>query len=360
MTLPVYRPRAADTEQVLGREGDRDGIDVVVELPTAEEEEALRDEEMNALYQIRLARRRQITEREERRRLRQEARDRNDSFALEQLRAEARAATGSNNQEVDELRRTHGMARDSRQKAVSSVSYRDVGVARHDGTRIRANSTESERVGLLSDAASIAPSMRSTSGTAAEGLFHRRDRSVSSGLSTDTTHGTDQHGSPHIPTGGTTYSHQMASWPRSRGNSNTTIPRPPSSQRAGSSPELVDAEDGDLGDAEMPPHSPPGYDEVRLDELTPAHSRRSTPSHTSTVPYNEPPPDYPGPTEARNRRLTAQVADLVAETAAEHDLHPRRTPGASGGLLRLPSLRLEQLPQIVVEPSSARLQDRGR
>jgi hypothetical protein len=360
MTLPVYRPRAADTERVLGREGERDGIDMVVELPTAEEEETLREEEMDALYQIRLARRRQIAEREERRRLRQEARDRNDFLTLDQLRADARAAAGSNSQEVDELRRTHGRIRDSRQRVVSSVSYHDVGVARHDGTRIRANSTESERVGLLSDTASIALSARSASGSAAETLSHRRERSTSSALSIDTTHGPEQHGSPNISTGGSTFSHQIVAWARSRGNSGATTPRPASSQRAGSSPELIDAEDGDLGDADMPPTSPPGYDEVSLDEATPAHSRASMSSHGSTVPYNEPPPDYPGPMEARNRRLTAQVADLVAETATGPDSQPRRTPGAVVAVPRLPSLRLDHLPQIVVEPSSEHPQDDHR
>jgi hypothetical protein len=45
MTLPAYRQKATDTEQVLGREGERDGIDVVVEFPTAEDEEAMRDDE---------------------------------------------------------------------------------------------------------------------------------------------------------------------------------------------------------------------------------------------------------------------------------------------------------------------------
>ncbi|RYC63576.1 hypothetical protein CHU98_g2652 [Xylaria longipes] len=52
--------------------------------------------------------------------------------------------------------------RTRRERAVSSVSYHDLGVARHDGSRIRANSTESERVVLLSDAASMALSTRSS------------------------------------------------------------------------------------------------------------------------------------------------------------------------------------------------------
>ncbi|KAM3468422.1 hypothetical protein MY5147_007964, partial [Beauveria neobassiana] len=81
MTLPAYRAEASTNEQVLGRAGDRDGVDVIVDLPTEEREEALRDEEMAALYQIRALRRQQILEREQRRTEREAARARNDRAA---------------------------------------------------------------------------------------------------------------------------------------------------------------------------------------------------------------------------------------------------------------------------------------
>ncbi len=178
MTLPAYRQKPSEEEHVLGREGERDGIDVVVELPTAEDEEALREDEMDALYQIRLARRRQLAEREERRQARREARLRHDIVALQEIRDQTRVAAEGAVQEIEELRGEHERQKDKRHRAVSSVSYHDVGIARHDGSRIRANSTESERVGLLSDAASIALSARSPSS-----LGHRRDRSASSVLS---------------------------------------------------------------------------------------------------------------------------------------------------------------------------------
>ncbi|KAJ9152066.1 hypothetical protein NKR23_g2767 [Pleurostoma richardsiae] len=101
----------------------------------------------------------------------------------------------------------------------------------------------------------------------------------------------------------------------------------------------------------MPPHSPPGYDEVSLDDITPVHSRSGANS-----PYNEPPPDYPGPTQARNERLSAHVADLVADAApagaAEED-DDGQSRRSSRSLPQLPSLRLNRLPQIVIEPSSA-------
>src|SRR5204863_1941443 len=96
MTLPKYSPIPKPTEQVIGREGERDGMDIVVEFPeTAEEEELQREEQMESLYQIRLARRREIAEREERRRERREARERGDWARLEELRRERRARADS-------------------------------------------------------------------------------------------------------------------------------------------------------------------------------------------------------------------------------------------------------------------------
>lgn len=346
MTLPAYRMDANEHEQVLGREGERGGIDVVVEMPTAEDEEALREEEMEALYQIRLARRRQIQEREERRQQRREARARNDAVALEELRRRAREnAEASSAEAVQELRREHERIKETRQRAVSSVSYHEVGLVRADGTRLRANSNESERVGLLSDAASIAPSARSASGSGPGSLFHRRDRSASSVISIDTGHSPP--GSPGLTTGDSTFSLHSGPGNRSRAGSGPTTPR------AGSSPEMIDAAEADLGDVDMPPHSPPGYDDVSLEEITPAHSRESRSGANS--PYNEPPPDYPGPTQMRNHRLSAQMAGLAASATEEEQPEgsTRRLSRGVGGVPQLPSLRLTRLPQIVIEPSTA-------
>ncbi|GAB1310581.1 hypothetical protein MFIFM68171_00791 [Madurella fahalii] len=362
MTLPVYRPKATENEQVLGREGERDGIDVVVEMPSAEQEEALRDEEMEALYQIRAARRRQIADREERQRLRREARQANDVVALRELRERARNRATQNAAEIEELRHEHDRIRETRQRVVSSVSYADVGIARADGTRIRANSTDSnERVGLLSDAASIAADSNS--------LFHRRDRSASASLSIDTSRSLhDRPESPALTIGGSPYA---LGRPRSRANSAaTTTPRilsATTTPRAGSSPEIIDAEE-DLGDAGFPP--PPGYDEVSLDDITPMHSRRgsvvSAVSGGRTSPYPEPPPDYPGPSpvpspglpggpgQARNSRLSAHMEDLAAQVQTEREGEGEGQGEGSQGVARLPSLRLRQVPQIVIEPSSAR------
>ncbi|KAK5943371.1 hypothetical protein PMZ80_004378 [Knufia obscura] len=158
MTLPPYSQAPKETEQVIGREGERGGMDTVVEFPeTAEEEEQVRDAEMEALYQIRQARRREIEEREQRRRERREARERGDWQRLEELRRESRQRNqpaqnaSSTNLTAETLIAEH--ASRPKDRRVSSVAYAEVGQVRHDGTRLRANSTESERGGLLSGAA---------------------------------------------------------------------------------------------------------------------------------------------------------------------------------------------------------------
>ncbi|OAA62043.1 hypothetical protein SPI_04902 [Niveomyces insectorum RCEF 264] len=350
MTLP----KPLENEHVLGREGERDGIDVVIEMPTAEVEEELREEEMDALYRIRLARRRQLAEREERRLARRDARTRNDQAALQALREQTRAASTTNDAEIQALRNEHERVKETRQRAISSVSYADLGVARHDGTRIRANSTESERVGLLSDAASMAASARSPllpptnqsdaapadgaeASAAAAAAAHRRGRSASSVLSIDTTH-SDGVPSVHPPRTS-----------RSRTSSHSAR-----HTRAGSSPELIDAAEADAGSGDnnnndvAPAYSPPGYDEVSLnDALTPAQSR-------SASPYAEPPPVYTGPTEPRASAESngAAAAATPHRTSSNSSQHSRRASRASG-IIQLPSLRLAQLPQIVIEPSSA-------
>ncbi|KAH7627533.1 hypothetical protein B0T09DRAFT_185731 [Sordaria sp. MPI-SDFR-AT-0083] len=370
MTLPAYRPAPAENERVLGREGERDGIDVVVEMPTAEDEEHLRDEEMEALYQIRVARRRANQEREERRRLRQEARQTHNSAALRQIREQARVQTTRNTEELEVLREEHNRIRELRSRATSSVQYADLGVARADGTRIRANSTESERVGLLSDAASMAASQQGGRPSTSAATHHRRG---SSSLSVDTSRLGDQFlDSPAIATpltgagGSSTFSivtrdsqERGRSISRSRANSSANTPR------AGSSPEMIDADDADLGAVNMPP--PPGYEDVRLDDLTPfrspvasaAVSGRNSPTSLTPLPYSEPPPEYPGPSPAL-APLAEETSSMLSSPSTRTDggrtlAHQRSISGGgsvgAGNLpTRLPSLRLDSVPLIVVEP----------
>ncbi|KAG4444343.1 hypothetical protein IFR05_000108 [Cadophora sp. M221] len=370
MTLPAYRPNALGNEQVLGREGDRGGIDVVIEFPeTLDDEETRREEEMEALYQVRVARRRENEEREERRRLRREARERGDYVALREIAARARAASGASaGQTVEELRAEHERIKKERQRAVSSVAYGDLGVARHDGTRLRANSQDSERQGLLGDAASIAASSR----------YHRRDRSTSSILSIDTQ-------TSDLPSPGLTRSRAASHVESPRRGSQQTDRRPSTSNegRAGSSPEMIEHED-------IPPNSPPGYENISLDTPHDEH------------PHLEPPPDYTSPVLARGEPHPSIESSLPPTTTSSStpvsplspelrpssvaisvdsrgsrmesrtdQLRESRTSSSSslstsqppnerrgsrgvGGVPQLPSLRLAGLPSIQVDPGSPR------
>ncbi|KAI1432829.1 hypothetical protein GGR50DRAFT_688668 [Xylaria sp. CBS 124048] len=339
MTLPKYSNTANEGEQIIGRGGERDGVDIIIEMPSPTTQEALRDEEMETMYRIRLARRHQNAEREERRRLMQEARDRGDRAAIEELRNRRRVEP--DNTTVDELREVQSQIRYRRERAVSSVSYHDLGVARHDGSRIRANSSESERMGLLSDAASIAVSTRSPSALSnhrvsdslsaagpdirsSSAHSRHRIRSVSSVLSLD-------------ENGETSHSPGMTT-PRI-GRSHT---------RAGSSPEIVT--EADLGDSLIPP---PDYEELSLDD---GRSGTATP-----IPINEPPPDY-SQRNSENEGATAAAAAAaapvapVAPAAVDDDRNrptPYRYSRGFEGIPRLPSLRIRELPQIVIEPTTS-------
>jgi hypothetical protein len=187
MTLPAYSATANPNEQVLGKEGERAGIDVVLEHPeTVDEEEERRDEEMEALYQIRRARRQEAAEREERRRLRREARDRGDVVALARLEAESRrrAAEAADGLLLSaQLIAEHQARSTSRDRRVGSVQYADVGVARHDGSRVRAASFESDRHPLLDSAASLGGA---AAGAATPTGYHRRsDVSMASSVASD-------------------------------------------------------------------------------------------------------------------------------------------------------------------------------
>jgi hypothetical protein len=182
MTLPAYSPAARENERILGREGERGGIDTVVEFPeTQDDEEARREGEMESLYQIRLARRNEAREREERRQQRREARQRGDIQALAEIRRRADAATEESVSQT--LIAEHQTA--NRERRVSSVQYGDLGLARHDGTRLRANSSESDNRPLLDSAASISGQSARSRALSSNTLntTHHRGPSASSVLS---------------------------------------------------------------------------------------------------------------------------------------------------------------------------------
>ncbi|KAI8937428.1 hypothetical protein NX059_005151 [Plenodomus lindquistii] len=183
MTLPAYSPAVRENERVLAREGERGGIDSVVELPeTLDEEEQHRENEMESLYQIRLARRIEAADREARRQARREARARGDVQALADIRRRAEEAADLSVSQL--LIAEHQNRTRSRERRVSAVAYGDLGVARHDGTRIRANSAESDNRPLLDSAASISGQSGRSRGYTGNSLeqtnSHQRGLSVTS------------------------------------------------------------------------------------------------------------------------------------------------------------------------------------
>lgn len=259
MTLPAYSEGPRPTEKLIGREGERGGIDTVIEFPeTADEEEARRDGEMESLYQIRAARRQAQAEREERRRLRRELQGAGSSAALADLRRHDRiAGTVAAPAPAALVAQHEGRGRDRR---VSAVSYADLGVARHDGSRVRANSNDSDRP-LLQNAA-LPGGARLRSDTASSGntlrSYFRNISTVSLGLSDD--EGTTVNG-------------------RSRTNSELTpwMSTRPSQQTLGG---------GDVTDNMITSdQAPPEYGDILLDN---EHAERQAHITGEAPPYEEP------------------------------------------------------------------------
>ncbi|KAF3918322.1 hypothetical protein ABW21_db0206122 [Orbilia brochopaga] len=149
ITLPPYREMAEmDLERTIGREGERGGLDTIVAFPeTADEEEARREERMQAMYELRLQRRAQRAARESRNNGSGASLSNNSannstsnmdpnatSVSLTAMDMEA----GGSGRTASEL--TAAILND-RTRRLSEVSYADVGYSRHDGSRIRSSST---------------------------------------------------------------------------------------------------------------------------------------------------------------------------------------------------------------------------
>lgn len=308
ITLPPYRVAPHPSEQLIAREGERAGVDTVVEYPeTQEEEEARREEDMESLYQIRQARRREINEREERRRERAAAREAGDWARLEQLRLQSQArararadsvgsSTASLSGDVPSsaLIAEHQFRAASRERRVSSVSYASLGLARHDGTRIRADSVESDHRPLLDSAASFgghdrsAPSSRRGSGLFQTSHFPpvpaaHRDFSANSAVSGETdsrdTPNTSRNGegSNSDPAVFTPSSHEHSTSPR-LDRQISPPERPPAYEDTGHEPE-----------EEAPPYTSPDTERGRGPQLPPV-GRVPAIQVTTTTPANSVPP----------------------------------------------------------------------
>ncbi|KAJ5895120.1 hypothetical protein N7495_006811 [Penicillium taxi] len=151
MTLPSYSASPNPTEQIIGREGERAGMDMVVEFPeTVEEEETRREEQMDALYQIRVQRRQQVADREARRQERRDARARGDALRMDLLNRESRHGRVGRPSAAAIIAEHRNRERNRR---IASVSYAEIGHVRHDGTRLRADSDSDSRP-LLQSASS--------------------------------------------------------------------------------------------------------------------------------------------------------------------------------------------------------------
>ena len=277
MTLPPYSHAPRETEEVIGREGERDGLDMVVEFPeTQDEEERHRDEQMESLYQIRVARRQEIADREARRQARREARAAGDYATLEQLRRESRqraqgtsladSANGPASVSAATLLAEHQSR--GRDRRISEVTYASVGRVRHDGTRLRANSDDSES-GLLDSAAGMgehggrsrgnsdAPSLGSA---LAQSLF--RDRSASA-LSVSTNASDLDNPAPRAATPLSTAA-RAARGSADTSNSSTTAPRlTPEASTGTNSDDISDIRmPGETIDIDIDSPLPPDYEHL--------------------------------------------------------------------------------------------------
>jgi hypothetical protein len=260
MTLPAYSESARESEQILGREGERAGMDVVLEYPEdRDEEEERREEEMESLYQIRRARRQEQAEREARRQQRREARARGDYEALARIQGESRRR--QDEALASQILIAEHQSR-NRDRRVSSVQYADLGVARHDGTRIRGNSTDSDNRPLLDSAASIAGS----SIRPASNLSHHRGRSASSVLSISTT-GSDEILNPPA---------QRTISGDSRADSDFEFVSLHNGRSRSPSITPQQQQEADLGDRHIPAEQPPQYEGIGWGDAPPYESPVST------------------------------------------------------------------------------------
>ncbi|KAL9619219.1 MAG: hypothetical protein Q9160_006154 [Pyrenula sp. 1 TL-2023] len=283
MTLPPYSYVPHQTEEVIGREGERGGMDVVVEYPeTGEEEETRREDQMESLYQIRQARRQEVAEREDRRQARRDARARGDHQRLEELRRESRIRADNNNNGTalsTQLLAEHQSR--GRERRVSEVAYASVGHVRHDGTRLRANSNDSERGGLLADAAPMGE-RRSSS--------HHRNPSNTSNISSGSANQTNLHTTHHHNRSTsslsliTTSSSNLPGEPTPPSTHRSSDPEAPNSNESSSPSDSADI--AGVGMPEPMPNSagtePPNYDALDWGDAppysSPARNRESAPT----------------------------------------------------------------------------------
>lgn len=270
---------------------------------TAEEEENRREEEMESLYQIRLQRRREIEEREQRREARRDARRREDYTTLAAMRQESvwraqqRATSGAAAMIADHRA-------NSGERRVSAVAYGDLGVARHDGTRLRAGSTDSDNRPLLDSAASMSEStIRPLTGDSLS--VHRRGRSGSSAASAMSGSDASDTEVDLPPFGRSGSDFEVVQLTQRHSRSSSAIRESTDNRsRAGSSAGPLSLDTADLGNASIPMYQPPAYEEGFED----------APPYTSPVDRQIPGFQRPQPSQtASPRPVSAAGAPMLPE-----------------------------------------------
>jgi hypothetical protein len=355
MTLPPYSQAPKETEQVIGREGERAGMDTVVEFPEdPAEEEARREEEMESLYQIRQARRREIADREQRRQERREARARGDWARLEELTRESRAraesarlgATPANGSSTTLSAATLLAEHQSRgrERRVSAVTYASLGHVRHDGTRLRANSDESERGALLGGAAPMGGRDghgRNRADSGASSVLslpqpHFRDRSTSSVLSISTTASDLENRPPARPT------------PPSTRDGVPSIREPRSSD--GSDPAGTGTSDSSPTAPRFTPEASTGSDDVGESYLH-APADPEPPIYEQLEWGDAPAYESPvSPVSDDDRAVSSNLDELVRRRSATSPTAEQSGTQQPRALARVPS-RAPRLPTLEVLPS---------
>jgi hypothetical protein len=190
---------------------------------------------------------------------------------LEELRRESRARANQSNEALNGgltasaatlIAEHQSRGRDRR---VSSVSYAQLGQVRHDGTRLRANSNDSERGGLLSGAAPMGeegtrPRGSSESRSLTGPMPQYRNRSASSALSISTTASDPDQPPQFTPAG--------SDRPQTSGSNNTSNSSPTANRYT---PEDSTGSD-DIGESRIPAleptaddlnHHPPTYETLQ-------------------------------------------------------------------------------------------------
>lgn len=271
---------------------------------------------MESLYQIRVQRRQEIEERQQRREARRDARRREDYTTLAAMRQESllraeqrRAGRGTAASMIAE----HQAG--SRDRRVSSVSYADLGVARHDGTRLRANSNDSDNRPLLDSAASISESMFRPDTSDSLGI-HRRGRSSTSALSGMSGSDISDNDMDLPPFGRSGSDFEVVNMSRTESRSPSASREQTNGRSRGNSAAgSLSLDTADLGESRIPMYQPPSYDEG-FEEAPPYTSpiEQRAPGLETAQPFQ---PDTARPTSSTGAPLLPEIGRLPSIRIAE-------------------------------------------